>query len=431
MSDSSNPDQLISQSSDSHLYRTKNGQVRKVLDYRSTMYGVKSPFEIELLHTLHHPYLLSGNGVLLDDKKVNIFLPAADYDLHEGSRYGFSQEELIGFFYQVSLALLALHQHKIIHFDVKPENILIFRGLDGKLIAKLGDFGLARYVSKNLKRAPLGTPLYLPPEFSEASINNYDIILLPSADLWSLGMSFYFLFSDDFYYDLDHGQWMSFEQLYEKNKELWLSGKSYDNLKRIKNPVIREILANLLTFADQRWSIQQVVDYLERIVTPEEHVELVFAEKPLPYDLEVMTRQHCRYLNVDPEPCHLWLRRLNSHLNLESFQSEEVAVVLLYLALMYNSWQRPVSLYLSSIISKITPDEFYLLERKFLEHLYPKPQLDSPKQQGRHMLQRDEEDKDAPLQPQSGTTIFVVKSGKKTADGTIQEELRLPDLDQE
>ncbi len=432
MLNSSNLEQLISSNGDSLLYRTRNGQVRKVLDFRSTMYGVKSPFEVELLHTLHHPYLLTGNGVLFDDEKVSIFLPAADYDLLEGSKYGFSQEELIRFFYQISLALLALHRHKIVHFDVKPENILVFRGPDGKLVAKLGDFGLSRYLTKATKRSPLGTPLYLPPEFSEASIENKYVLLTPSADLWSLGMTFYFLLTDDFYYDLNNGRWMNLNQLHTKNKMLWLSGNSCDNLGRVKNPIIREILSNLLTSAEERWSIEQVVEYLEKIVTPEEHVELIFVEKPLPNDLEVMTTQHCRYLNVDPEPSHLWLRRLLNHLNLESFQLEEVAVVLLYLALMYTGWQKPIKQYLAAIITKITVDDFLLLEKKLFEQLYPTPILDSPKRQEQHKLQRDGEDKVAPPQPQSGTAISVVKSEKKNlVDSTIQEELRLLALDLE
>lgn len=416
MLNSTHDDQLITRTLDASLYRTKGGQVKKVIDYSSTYFGISSPFEVELLHTIQHPYLLSANGINIDEKKITIFLPAADYDLLDGSRFGFSEEELITFFYQVSLALLALHQQKIAHCDIKPENILIFNGR----IAKLADFGLCRYLHKPIKCPPLGTPLYVSTEMFEAMLNDHDVILELSSDLWSLGMTFYFLFSQDYYYDLTDGRYLDFQELYNKNETLWLSGKSYDNLSKVKHPIIREILANLLTFPEKRWPIEQVVTYLEKIVTPQEHIDLIFPEKPLPQAIQVRISQYCRYLDVDPDACYPWIRRLLAHLKTDTFSSEETAVVLLYLALMYKGNTKPIFCYLAAIVTSITVERFIALEEQFFDQLYPRPTIDTL-QQGE---QQDNTGTGTSLQPQSGTAIFVTKSEKRGfVKNTTPEEL--------
>jgi serine/threonine protein kinase len=57
----------------------------------------------------------------------------------------------------VSEGILYLHTKKIVHRDVKPENLLVMQRKDGRITIKLTDFGLALHVTGLIKTV-CGTP---------------------------------------------------------------------------------------------------------------------------------------------------------------------------------------------------------------------------------------------------------------------------------
>jgi serine/threonine-protein kinase len=92
--------------------------------------------------------------------------------------------------------LMKAHAVGIVHRDLKPENIFLMKGEDGEEIAKILDFGLAKFyapVGTDEKTARLtregavfGTPAYMSPEQvkGQGSVDH-------RADLWALGCMAY------------------------------------------------------------------------------------------------------------------------------------------------------------------------------------------------------------------------------------------------
>jgi serine/threonine protein kinase len=87
---------------------------------------------------------------------------------------------------QAAAAINYLHTHRIIHFDIKPENILISESGSVKII----DFGIARQIGTEDVlgrdfREPQGTPYYISPEQLCGKRSCYQ------SDIYSLGIVVY------------------------------------------------------------------------------------------------------------------------------------------------------------------------------------------------------------------------------------------------
>ena len=87
---------------------------------------------------------------------------------------------------QLVKTLAFLQEMKVMHRDMKPQNILI----SANGIVKLCDFGFARSMSNNtiVLTSIKGTPLYMAPELVQELPYNHTV------DLWSLGVIIYELF---------------------------------------------------------------------------------------------------------------------------------------------------------------------------------------------------------------------------------------------
>ncbi len=95
----------------------------------------------------------------------------------------FPEAQILDWLTQVALALRHCHERRILHRDLKAQNVF----LTSKNVVKLGDFGIARVLAGTMDKAKtiVGTPYYLSPEI----IQNRPYGL--ESDIWSLGVMLY------------------------------------------------------------------------------------------------------------------------------------------------------------------------------------------------------------------------------------------------
>eukprot|EP00741_Cyanophora_paradoxa_P004993 tig00000842_g4840.t1 len=144
--------------------------------------------EIEILRGLNHENII----LMLDSFETkNEFCVVTEYaqgELFEilEDDHSLPESEVQKIAKQLVKALYYLHSNRIIHRDMKPQNILI--AANGTV--KLCDFGFARAMSCNtmVLTSIKGTPLYMAPELVQEQPYN------EKADLWSLGVILYELF---------------------------------------------------------------------------------------------------------------------------------------------------------------------------------------------------------------------------------------------
>ncbi|RMC18645.1 hypothetical protein DUI87_04541 [Hirundo rustica rustica] len=144
--------------------------------------------EIEIVRNLHHPNIIQMLDSFETAKEVVVVTDYAEGELFQileddGS---LPEDQVQTIAAQLISALYYLHSHRILHRDMKPQNILL--GKDG--VVKLCDFGFARAMSIHtmVLTSIKGTPLYMSPELVEE--RPYD----HTADLWSVGCILYELF---------------------------------------------------------------------------------------------------------------------------------------------------------------------------------------------------------------------------------------------
>ena len=143
--------------------------------------------EMKILTTKNHPNILKAFEVFEDENYFYIIMERpskGDLFKYICSKGRLSIDEASFIFYQLVNAIQYLHKNKIVHRDMKPENIL----LTNDMIVKIGDFGLSKFFkSKEIKlQTNCGSPCYSAPEV--LSGNKYKPI---PVDIWGLGIILY------------------------------------------------------------------------------------------------------------------------------------------------------------------------------------------------------------------------------------------------
>ncbi|XP_042082664.1 triple functional domain protein isoform X4 [Haplochromis burtoni] len=149
--------------------------------------------ELNLLQRLQHPHIVTLIDTYETPSSYALVLEMADqgrlldYIVSWGN---LTEEKVACYLRNVLEALHYLHNCRIAHLDIKPENLLVSHTASGQPIVKLTDFGDA----VQLNSAHYVHPLLGSPEFASPELVLGEPVSLTS-DLWSLGVVTYVLLS--------------------------------------------------------------------------------------------------------------------------------------------------------------------------------------------------------------------------------------------
>ncbi|OHT06090.1 AGC family protein kinase [Tritrichomonas foetus] len=146
--------------------------------------------EAEILQTLKHTNIIKYRNCTKNGNKIFILMDYADGgDLdqfiraQEKKKKRLPEDKILDIFVQICLGLKYLHDRKILHRDLKPQNVFLTK----ENIVKLGDFGISKTLenTNDVAKTSVGTPLFSSPEICMGKSYN------SKSDIWSLGCILY------------------------------------------------------------------------------------------------------------------------------------------------------------------------------------------------------------------------------------------------
>jgi NIMA (never in mitosis gene a)-related kinase len=207
--------------------------------------------EAKILEKLDHPNIIKFREVFITKTPSTSLHIVMDYAeggdlfsrIKERNGKYFTEPQILDWFTQICLAIKHIHDRKILHRDLKSQNVFLTKSG----LIKLGDFGIAKCLNYTLEQVQtiLGTPYYLSPEIVQNKPYSF------KSDIWSLGVLLYELCALKMPFNarslpklslnIIKGQYSSVPLHYSKDlKELVNSMLQLDPIKR---PSIAEILS--------------------------------------------------------------------------------------------------------------------------------------------------------------------------------------------
>ncbi|EQC38444.1 STE/STE11 protein kinase [Saprolegnia diclina VS20] len=185
--------ELLGTGSFGSVYLARNEYTGDLMAVKEIMYDDDSADEVIaiqqevlVLRCLHHPNIVKYMGSEYDEAARTLYIftewvPGGSLE-DNTKTFGCSEPVAQTYVYQILLGIAYLHSKNVVHYDIKPSNILI----DQHGGVKLADFGASRLLNASSVaqgKSLRGTPYYMAPEVVKQAGTSVKV------DIWSLGCS--------------------------------------------------------------------------------------------------------------------------------------------------------------------------------------------------------------------------------------------------
>uniref|UniRef100_A0A3P9HMP2 non-specific serine/threonine protein kinase n=1 Tax=Oryzias latipes TaxID=8090 RepID=A0A3P9HMP2_ORYLA len=221
--------------------------------------------EVRIMKILNHPNIVKLFEVIETEKTLYLVMEYAsggevfDYLVAHGRM---KEKEARSKFRQIVSAVQYCHQRRIVHRDLKAENLL----LDADMNIKIADFGFSNEFTVGSKLDTFcGSPPYAAPELFQGK--KYDG---PEVDVWSLGVILYTLVSGSLPFDGQNLKELRERVLRGKYRIPFYMSTDCENLLKkllVLNPVKRGSLEQIMK--DHWMNVGHEDDELKPYVEPE------------------------------------------------------------------------------------------------------------------------------------------------------------------
>ncbi len=138
--------------------------------------------EVRLAAKLDHPNILGLKSADFIDGHLVIAFPLGEESLEERLARRLSWRSALDLGEQLLRAVAFAHEQRVIHCDVKPDNLLLFH--DGRL--RLTDFGISKVAHRTISASGAGTVGYMAPEQAMGRPSRRSDVFATGLVLWQM-----------------------------------------------------------------------------------------------------------------------------------------------------------------------------------------------------------------------------------------------------
>lgn len=147
--------------------------------------------EIRILKNLNHLNIMEIVADTYNSVRPYYVMPNCGKSFVDLACTQATELELLDYAISFCEAIQYAHESGVYHRDIKPQNVLLYKG-----IVKVSDFGLSRFVNRDTATmtktsTTAGTAGYMPPEYLSGEFKNGTV----GSDVYMIGKTLYYVFS--------------------------------------------------------------------------------------------------------------------------------------------------------------------------------------------------------------------------------------------